>query len=174
MSNKDDYTTSFVVQQSAEEVFAAITDPRAWWSEDIDGHTDRLGAIFYYHFRDIHRGTFKITELVPGTKVAWHVVQNYFNFVEDKTEWTGTDVVFEIMPTGAGTELRFTHVGLNPAEECYDVCHDSWDFYLRASLRNLIVNGVGEPNKGEANANPTVVPQAVNGSVGTTASAAAA
>jgi hypothetical protein len=159
MSKQDDYTTSFVVQQSPEAVFTAVTNPRAWWSEDIEGDTDRFGAIFYYHFKDIHRGTFKITEFAPGKKVTWHVMQNYFNFVEDKTEWTGTDIIFEIVPTAAGTELRFTHVGLNPTEECYDVCHDSWGFYLRASLRNLIINGVGEPNKGEANANPTVVPQ---------------
>ncbi|MER9431007.1 antibiotic biosynthesis monooxygenase [Mesorhizobium sp. M0408] len=158
MKKEEDYTTSFVVKQSPEEVFAAVVNPRAWWSEDIDGDTNKLGAIFYYHFKDIHRGTFKVTELVPGKKVVWHVVLNYFNFVKDATEWTGTDVVFEIAPTEKGTELRFTHVGLKPSEECYDVCHDSWRFYV-ASLRDLISTGKGQPNKGEENANPTVVPQ---------------
>jgi quinol monooxygenase YgiN len=158
MNTEQDYTTSFVVEQTPEEVFAALTNPRAWWSEDIDGTTDKFGALFYYHFKDIHRGTFKVTELVPGKKVTWHVVQNYFNFVKDMTEWTGTDLVFEIAPTDRGTEIRFTHVGLKPSEECYDVCHDSWGFYI-GSLRNLISTGSGQPNKGEENANPTVVPQ---------------
>ena len=155
----DDYTMSFIVKQSADDVFAAITNPRGWWSEDIDGDTDRAGAIFYYHYQDIHRGTFKVTELVPGKKVVWQTLQNYFSFVKDSTEWTGTTIVFEIAEIAGGTELRFTHVGLRPTEECYDVCHDSWRFYVGASLRTLIASGKGEPNKGEANANPTVVPQ---------------
>ena len=62
---------------------------------------------------------FKITEFVPGRKIVWHVLQNYFNFVKDTTEWTGTDVVFEIAKQGDQTAPRFTHVGLTPAEECY-------------------------------------------------------
>jgi len=30
------YTTSFAVDQTPEQVFAAITNVRAWWSEEID------------------------------------------------------------------------------------------------------------------------------------------
>jgi hypothetical protein len=154
-----DYTMSFVVDQTPDQVFAAISNPRAWWSEDIDGDTDRLGAIFYYHYQDIHRGTFKVTELEPGRKLSWHVLQNYFSFVKETTEWTGTTIQFEITRVPQGTELRFTHIGLKPSEECYDVCHDSWRFYVGSSLRNLIAGGEAKPNKGEANANPTVVPE---------------
>jgi uncharacterized protein YndB with AHSA1/START domain len=139
------------------EVFAAVTNPRAWWSEDVVGDTRTPGAVFYYHYQDIHRGTFQVTEMEPGKKLFWHVLQNYFNFIKDPTEWTGTDIVFELAGKGSGTELTFTHVGLNPGEECYDVCRDSWGFYL-ASLEQLITSGAGQPNKGEANANPVVVP----------------
>lgn len=158
----EDYATSFVVEQSPEAVFAAVTNPSAWWSEDIEGEAGKVGGIFYYHYQDIHRGTFKVAEAVPGKKLVWHVVQNYFNFVRDTTEWTGTDIVFEIAPVDGGTELRFTHVGLKPSEECYDVCQDSWGFYVKASLRNLIATGAGQPNKGEQNDNPTVVPAPVD------------
>ena len=85
MQKNQSYTTSYVVEQSPEAVFAAASNPRAWWSEDIEGDTDRVGAVFYYHYKDIHRGTFKVTELVPGKKVAWHVVQNNFNFDQETT-----------------------------------------------------------------------------------------
>ena len=63
-------------------------------------------------------------------------------------------------PTESGSELRFTHRGLVPSERCYEVCNESWNFYL-ASLHSVITTGVGQPNKGEANANPTVVPLTV-------------
>lgn len=146
MDNQD-YTTTVTVEQTPEEVFKAISNVRGWWSEDIEGDTDRLGAVFFYRFKDVHRGTFKITEFVPGKKIVWHVLQNYFNFIKDTTEWTGTDIVFEISKTGKHTEYRFTHVGLKPSEECYSVCHDAWGFYIKKSLHGLITNGQGEPNK---------------------------
>jgi uncharacterized protein YndB with AHSA1/START domain len=148
--NAQNYTATFAVDQTPAQVFAAVTNPRAWWSEQIDGPTDQLGAEFRYHYRDVHRAKFKITEFVPGKKVVWHVVENYFDFVEDKTEWTGTDVVFEIGNQGDKTELRFTHVGLIPAYECYNVCTDAWGSYVKGSLRNLIATGTGQPNPIEA------------------------
>jgi hypothetical protein len=146
--NDKNYTTSFSVEQSPEEVFAAINNVRGWWSEEIEWSTDQLGAEFKYHYQDVHRCTLKITELVPGQKVVWHVVDNYFNFVKDQSEWTGTDIVFEIGRKGDQTEVRFSHVGLVPAHECYDVCVDGWGFAL-GSLRNLITTGKGQPNPGE-------------------------
>lgn len=145
--DEQNYTTILKVDQTPEEVFKAIANVRGWWSEDIEGDTDKLGAVFYYSFKNVHRGTFKITEFVPGKKIVWHVLQNYFNFVKDPTEWTGTDIVFEISNKGDKTEFRFTHVGLKPSEECYGVCHDAWGFYIRTSLHDLIVKGEGQPNK---------------------------
>ena len=140
------FKTTFVVAQTPEEAFAAINNVRGWWSEEIDGDTDKLGAEFKYHYQDIHRATFQITEFVQGKKVAWHVLDNYFNFVQDKTEWTGTDVVFEIVTKDDKTEVHFTHIGLVPAYECYDVCTNAWGSYITRSLRNLITMGKGQPN----------------------------
>jgi Activator of Hsp90 ATPase homolog 1-like protein len=140
------YTTSFTVDQSPEEVFAAISNVRGWWSQAIEGSTDKLGAEFKYHYQDVHRCTFKITEFVPGKKVVWHVLDNYFNFIKDKSEWKGTDVVFEIAKKGDKTEVHFTHVGLVPAYECYGICSDAWGSYITGSLRDLITTGKGQPN----------------------------
>ena len=145
-----DYTISFTVEQSPEEVFAATNNVRGWWSEEIDGSTDKLGAEFRFHYKDLHRSTQKITELVPGNKVVWHVSESQINFVKDKTEWEGTDVVFEITKKDDKTELRFTHIGLVPAFECYGECSGAWGFYINDSLRSLIMTGKGQPaTKGE-------------------------
>jgi hypothetical protein len=143
--NTKDYTTAFTVDQSPKEVFDAINNVRGWWSEEIDGSTDKLGAEFKFHHKDIHRSSQKITELVPGRKVVWHVSDSQLNFVKDKTEWTGTDVVFEIARNDDKTELCFTHVGLVPAFECYGGCSGAWGFYINDSLRSLITTGKGQP-----------------------------
>ena len=148
MTQNEDYRATLVVDNTPEEVFAAIANVRGWWSETIEGKTDQLGE-FRHIYKDMHRCTIRITELVPGRKVAWNVVDNYFSFVEDKTEWTGTDIVFDIARKGDKTELRFTHVGLVPAYECYDVCSNAWGTYINGSLRDLITRGKGQPNQKE-------------------------
>ncbi len=142
-----DYTISYTVDQSAEEVFDAINNVRGWWSEEIEGNTDQLGAEFKFHYQDLHRTTQKITELVRGKKVVWRVIDSHINFVKDKAEWKGTDVVFEIGRKGRKTELRFTHVGLVPTIECYGNCSGAWGFYVNESLRGLITSGNGQPAK---------------------------
>jgi hypothetical protein len=146
----NDYTTSFSVEQTPEQVFAAINNVRGWWSGEIDGRTDKLGAEFTYRYQDVHRSSQRITELVPGKKVVWHVLDAKINFVKDKAEWNGTDIIFEITKKGDKTELRFTHVGLVPAIECYGKCAGAWGFYINDSLRSLITTGKGDPNPTES------------------------
>ena len=91
----------------------------------------------------------KITEFIPGHKVVWLVLDNVFNFTEDKTEWKGTKVVFDIFEKDGKTQLRFTHEGLVPAYECFDVCANAWGSYVNGSLRSLIETGRGRPNTRE-------------------------
>ena len=146
---KQNFTTAFTVDQSAAEVFDAVNNVRAWWSGEIDGPTDKLGAVFTYRYQDLHQSTQKITEFVPGKKVVWRVLDGHLNFVKDKKEWIGTDVAFEIARKNGKTELRFTHVGLVPVFECYGQCSGAWGFYINDSLRNLIATGQGHPNKTE-------------------------
>jgi hypothetical protein len=141
------FTTSFTVDQSSKEVFDAINNVRGWWSGEIDGRTDALGAEFTYSYKDVHRSTQKITEFVPSKKVVWHVSEAQLNFVKDKDEWNGTEIVFEINRKKGKTEVRFTHVGLVPAFECYGGCSGAWGFYVDDSLRTLITTGKGQPNQ---------------------------
>ncbi len=146
MKENKDFRLTYRVDNTPQEVFDAINNVRGWWSQLIEGDTDKLDAVFYYHARDLHRCTLKVTELVPGKKVVWHVLHNDFTFIKDKSEWNGTDIVFEIASKGDKTELTFTHVGLVPAYECYGVCSDAWSTYIRGSLHDLITTGKGNPN----------------------------
>jgi len=138
------YAATFTVDASPDAVYAAINNVRGWWTGEIEGSTDRVGDVFTYRYEQIHRSTQEITELSPGKRVVWHVVDGYLDLVADKREWTGTDIVFDIERKGDETEVRFTHVGLVPAFECFDKCSDAWGFYVRSSLPELIATG-GRP-----------------------------
>jgi hypothetical protein len=80
------YTITFTVDQTAEEAFAAINDVRGWWSGQIQGSTDNLGDEFTYRYEDVHYSKQKITELIPGKKVVWLVLDSYLNFVNIRSE----------------------------------------------------------------------------------------
>jgi hypothetical protein len=141
-----DFTTTILVDQTPKEAFNAINNPRGWWSEEIEGSTDKLHDEFAYHFEDIHRTQLKIIEVIPDKKVVWLVKDNYFKFINDKTEWTGTKIVFEIAQKDNKTQVRFTHVGLVPEYECFEICREGWSNYINNSLHSLITTGKGHPN----------------------------
>lgn len=149
MKNQD-FTTTMVVEAGSLEVFNAVNNVRGWWSENVDGDTDKPGSEFLYHYQDVHRAKMKITEFVPNEKVVWHVLDNYFKFTKDETEWKDTYIIFEISGKDGKTQLKFTHQGLVPEYECFKICQDAWTHYIQSSLKDLIVKGKGNPTPKEA------------------------
>ena len=145
MENQN-FTATITVDQSAEEVFNAITNVRGWWSEEIEGNTDKLHDEFNYHYLDVHRCKMKIVEVIPEQKVVWLVKDNYFSFTKDKSEWVGTKIIFDISREDNKTHVNFTHLGLVPEYECYNACVNGWTQYICHSLPGLITTGKGQPN----------------------------
>ena len=141
-----DFTTTILVDQTPTEVFNAINNVLGWWSEEIEGSTNKLADEFDYHYQDVHRCKIKIVELVPGKKVVWKVLDNYFSFTNDKNEWKGNTIIFEISEKNDQTELRFIQEGLVPEYECFDICQNAWNTYIQKSLYSLITTGKGQPN----------------------------
>jgi hypothetical protein len=156
MENQD-YTTTILVDKTQNETFSAIKNFRDWWSEDIEGETDKLGETFFYHYKDVHLCKIKLIEMVTDKKLVYQVIDNEFNFTKDKTEWINTKLVFDITEEGNHTKVTFTHEGLVPSYECYDVCNDAWTSYIQGSLKNLITTGIGKPNAKEGGLNAELV-----------------
>jgi hypothetical protein len=145
MKNQN-YSTSFTVTQSSEEVFDAINNVRGWWSGEIEGDTDKVRAEFTYRYKDVHRSRQKITELIPGKKIVWHVLDSDLSFVKDKSEWNDTDIVLDISKKEGKTEVRFTHLGLVPQYECYGSCSNAWGMLINGNLRKLIATRKSQPD----------------------------
>ena len=141
------YTASFEVSQSPQELYDAVRNPRAWWNADITGLTEDVGDEFTHEVPGLHTAKFRITEAVAGHRMVWHVLDSVMTFLDDdKGEWIGTDLIFEIEPGAAGTTLRFTHDGLVPAHDCFTICDGAWRGYM-SSLHSLVTTGTGRPNQ---------------------------
>lgn len=139
-----DFITIMEIDTTPQQVFDAVNNVRGWWSENIEGETGKLNGEFLYHYQDIHRCNIKIIEMIPGEKVVWHIVDNYFSFTADNGEWKDTKVIFEITERNGKTRLTFTHQGLVTSYECYQICHDAWTHYVQDSLKSLILTGQGK------------------------------
>jgi hypothetical protein len=135
-----DFTAVILVEQSPDEAFAAINNVSAWWTgaPGIAGSTDKLNDEFTYEYKPYHYSKQRITELVPGKKIEWLIMDSELSFVTDKSEWNGTKITFDITKKGDNTEVRFTHVGLVPGIECYSNCSNAWSSYIKESLFKLL------------------------------------
>ena len=144
-----DYTTTILVDQTAGEVFSAITNVSGWWQGAITGNTKNLNDEFEYRMKEFHFSKQKIVELIPNIRIVWDVTESKLNFISNKSEWAGTKIIFEIEEMNYKTQLRFTHEGLVPSLECYGGCSGGWQKLIHESLVNLITTGQGKNVFGE-------------------------
>ena len=148
----NDYNITYMVDQSSTAIFNAIINVREWWSglysEEIEGSSDRLNGEFTFRAGGgVHYSRQKLVELIPGRKIVWLVTESQLSFIEKKDEWTGTKLCFEFFPQGDKTEVRFTHIGLVPAIECYTDCSTAWSGYLDKFLSPLEKAGAAKASQ---------------------------
>ena len=143
------YQSRITVPAPQNKTADTITDVRAWWSEDFEGASRKVGDVFTVRFGETFI-TFKVVE-ANDTKIAWLVTDSYKHWLKgNKQEWNGTTVVFELSEKGDKTQINFTHLGLVPSIECYQGCGDGWNFYIKESLFKLLTEGKGLPNTPKA------------------------
>ena len=146
---EQDYSVTITVDATAQEAFKAINSVSKWWTENLEGSSQKLNDEFTVRFGDIHYSKQKLVDVIPGKKVVWLVTDSRLNFIKDKQEWTNTKISFEISTRDEQTKIRFTHMGLVPEIECFDACSNAWSEYIQGSLLKLINTGKGEPTKKE-------------------------
>lgn len=140
------YSVVIEVAKTAKDVFNAINNVSKWWAaefngnkSEITGQSKNLNDEFAMRFGDLHYSKQKLIEFIPNKKVVWLVVESRINWIENnKEEWTGMKMIFEIVPKGDKTILTFTQEGLAPEKECFANCSKSWDMFIKQSLFNYI------------------------------------
>ena len=147
---EQDYTVNITVNATAQDAFESINNVSKWWTENLEGSSQNLSDEFTVRFGDVHVSKQKIVEVIPGKKVVWLVTESRLNFIEDKHEWTGTKISFDITENENKTQIRFTHLGLVPECECFDACSNAWNPYIQQSLWSLISTGNGQPTPKES------------------------
>jgi len=144
MENKD-YSVTIAIDQTPMEAFNAINNIAGWWTDSLTGESTKMNDEFAVQFWDVHYSKQRLTEVIPGKKVIWLVTDSQLNFLEDKQEWNGTTISFDIAEKDGKTEVTFTHHGLVPQIQCYKDCSNAWGGYITKSLYDYITTGTGQP-----------------------------
>jgi len=140
------YSSVIKTNKTANEVYNAINNVNLWWTENIEGGSKKLNDEFIVSFGETYI-KLKVIELVNNYKVVWLVTDCFKHFLNNKKEWVGTKICFDIAnQDNEVTNLVFTHIGLIDPLECYLICCDAWNGYLQGSLKSLINTGMGKPD----------------------------
>jgi len=142
MTNKNyktaNYTAEIEVAKSPNDVFNHVINISKWWPEEFEGESIKLNAEFVFSTGNTHYSKNKVIEFVPNKKVVWVTTESIRK--PDDYDWTGTKFIFELIPKGDNTLLKFTYDGVvleNESDRLVQIC----DMTLKEIFYNFITYG---------------------------------
>ncbi len=144
------YSQSVKITGTKEEVFDALTlNIDKWWGV-VDQPASELGTIFKVSFGEAF-WVFKVIDFKKNNLASWECVESnqvHAGLKGIKEEWLGTKLFWNLQSEGdKSVKVNFTHEGLVPNFNCYDVCSKAWDYFITDSLKAFVENGIGKPEK---------------------------
>lgn len=133
------FSTQINITISSEEALQKISEVANWWGVSFEGSAEKQGDQFVIKMGPEAWFNYTVTERT-AKKVLWHVDDCYMPWYEDKYEWKGHDMVFEI----DGDQLTFTHVGLVAGIACFKDCVPGWTHWITRSLTAYFTTGKGD------------------------------
>jgi len=122
------------IKSTPEKIYEAITTQRgiaSWWSASNNAKPE-AGSVYRISFGGDYYKEIKVSELVPGKKVTWDILDAH-------PEWLNTKVTFDIAMGKNSAELRFNHSGWKEYTDMFAQCSYHWAIYL-ANLKALAEN----------------------------------
>jgi hypothetical protein len=135
------YSVTIEFAKSPEDVFNHVIDLSKWWPEEFEGESIKLNAEFEFRTGDSHYTKNKVVEFVPNKKVVWLTTESIRK--ADNFDWTGTKFIFELMPKGNNTLLKFTYDGVvleQESDRLVQIC----DMTIKEMFYNFITYGKGK------------------------------
>jgi hypothetical protein len=139
-----DYQCKIQASVSAKDAYDKIARVSEWWAKDFGGSARKLGDTFTVHFGETFVD-FKISEAVPDSRIVWQVVNCNIPSLQDKTEWNGTSVAWDVSLGNGTTTVMLTHHGITPDVECYGMCQKGWNGAVQNSFLQFLNVGRGMP-----------------------------
>ncbi len=148
----NDYKRTITVDASPDDVYRALTTGYAnWWTtcnRDLNKVGDRIKFTF---LPNVSYWTLEARILEPNRTVELDCVEAYHKITDKpdapETEWLGSTVRWKIELHADHTDIHFTHDGLTPELDFYDVCESGWDLFFVDSLKSYLDTGVGKPHQ---------------------------
>jgi len=137
---EESFSETIEVPQSPPSVFVRLKDVSKWWGgPDLAGRTAEAGDEFTVIHGDAHYSKQRLTDVVPDRRIVWLVTESRLNWLQkDKSEWTGTRMIFDPTEGSNSTRLRFTHEGLTPSKESYTRCAEGWTMVIKEWLFDFV------------------------------------
>ncbi len=145
--NQQNYNSRISVDVTPQQAIKSISNARGWWATNFTGHSKQFHDRFTVRFGKTF-AIIQIVEYIADKKIIWQIEDCYLPLFNNKNQWNGTSIVWEVSSKGHSTEISMTHVGLFPGIECYSDCEKGWDFYTKESLYKLMMEGKGLPGTG--------------------------
>ncbi len=143
------YQNSISLPTNPAYALKLITERVAeWWSADFDGEAGRVGDVFTVRFNTVFH-TMRVIQLLPDSLVEWECIDQHLEThagiqLENKREWVGNIIRWEVRREGQMTSLSITHFGLTPESEYWRIWGTDWN-QLLANIRRLAITGKTRP-----------------------------
>ncbi|BEP14215.1 SRPBCC domain-containing protein [Acidothermaceae bacterium B102] len=141
----DDFTAVLHLDATPAAVATLFTSAEGvsrWWGPaEGDG---AVGGMLLTSFGEHGFNAVRVLEAGPDRVVWESIAPDGVTVTAHTPEWLGTTMVFDIVPAGTGTELRFRHTGLTPQLACWDDCFAGWTYFM-TSIETLVETGTGTP-----------------------------
>lgn len=114
---------------------AALDGLTGWWTTTTTG-SSAPGKTLSFHFGQ-HTTQMLVKSLEPNQRVVWQCI-------DSGSEWTDTQLSFELSEEAGRTKLRFGHRNWREPSDLLAHCSMKWATFL-LSLKDLAETGKGRP-----------------------------
>jgi uncharacterized protein YndB with AHSA1/START domain len=132
-----DILQDFPIQVPPHRVFEGVSQPALldqWWTLRSSGQP-LLGSVYELDFGPNYLWHAVVTDAQPGAAFE-------LRLVDADRDWTNTIVGFDLTASGAGTLVRFRHLGWPEPNGHYRTSCHCWALYLRILRRHLEIGEV--------------------------------